>query len=213
MGLNYSHLEWLNATVQPFAICLFFFVISAKNSKFRVGHRVGHGLTQVLYAPIERWQLIRNSELYISKPANTTRKSLFSFFQSRTLITTNRKNQSIKSCTLHCINQKNNQLHSLIYFCNILYLLFHYYVIFPYLVKRTRKIWDGITLKNRANTDGTGVFDEQNCFQHDTKPKNLACHRLSLVISFIQSNKGHLAGFLCHLHRSQAPWRTDDAFF
>ena len=48
-------------------------------------------------------------------------------------------------------------------------------------------------------------FNERNCFQHDTKPENLACHRLSLVISFIQSNKGHLAGFLCCLHRSQVP--------
>ena len=26
---------------------------------------------------------------------------------------------------------------------------------------------------------------ERNCFQHDAKPENLACHRLSLVISFI----------------------------
>ena len=56
-------------------------------------------------------------------------------------------------------------------------------------------------------------FNERNCFQHDTKPENLACHRLSLVISFMQSNKVHLVGFLCCLHRSQAPLRTDDAFF
>ena len=48
-------------------------------------------------------------------------------------------------------------------------------------------------------------FSERNCFQRDTRPENLACHRLSLVISFIESNKGHLAGFLCCLHRSQAP--------
>ena len=48
-------------------------------------------------------------------------------------------------------------------------------------------------------------FNEKNCFQHDTKPENLACHRLLLVISFIKSNKGHFAGFLCCLHRSQAP--------
>ena len=43
-------------------------------------------------------------------------------------------------------------------------------------------------------------FNERNinnCFQHDAKPENLACHRLSLVISFIQSNKGHLNGFVC----------------
>ena len=32
-------------------------------------------------------------------------------------------------------------------------------------------------------------FNERDCFQHDTKPENLACHRLSLVNSFIQSNK------------------------
>ena len=34
-------------------------------------------------------------------------------------------------------------------------------------------------------------FNERNCFHRDTKPENLACHRLSLVISFIQSNKGY----------------------
>ena len=45
-------------------------------------------------------------------------------------------------------------------------------------------------------------FNEKNYFQHDTKSEHLACHRLSLVISFIQSNKGHLAGFLSCLHRS-----------
>ena len=58
-------------------------------------------------------------------------------------------------------------------------------------------------------------FNERNCFQHDTEPENLACHRLSLVISFVhvQSNKGHSAGFLCCLHRSQAPCRTDYAIF
>ena len=33
-------------------------------------------------------------------------------------------------------------------------------------------------------------FSERNCFHRDTKPENLACHRLPLVISFIQSNKG-----------------------
>ena len=36
--------------------------------------------------------------------------------------------------------------------------------------------------------------NRRNCFQHDAKPENLACHSLSLVISFIQSNKGHLNG-------------------
>ena len=34
-------------------------------------------------------------------------------------------------------------------------------------------------------------FDERNCFHLDTEPENLAWHRLSLVISLIQSNKGH----------------------
>ena len=34
-------------------------------------------------------------------------------------------------------------------------------------------------------------FNERNCFHRDTKPAKLACHRLSLVILFIQSNKGH----------------------
>ena len=34
-------------------------------------------------------------------------------------------------------------------------------------------------------------FNERNCFHRDTKPEDLVCHRLSLVISFIQSNKGH----------------------
>ena len=48
-------------------------------------------------------------------------------------------------------------------------------------------------------------FNERSCFQRDTKPENLASHRLSLVISFIQSDKGHLAGFLSCLHRSLAP--------
>ena len=48
-------------------------------------------------------------------------------------------------------------------------------------------------------------FNERNCFQHDAKPENLACHCLSLIISFIQSNKGHLAGFLCCLNRSHPP--------
>ena len=33
------------------------------------------------------------------------------------------------------------------------------------------------------------LLNERNCFQSDTKPENLACHRWSLVISFIQSNK------------------------
>ena len=51
-------------------------------------------------------------------------------------------------------------------------------------------------------------FNERNGFQRDAKPENLACHRLSLVISFIQSNKGHLAGSLSYL-----PGRTHDAFF
>ena len=32
-------------------------------------------------------------------------------------------------------------------------------------------------------------FNERNCFQHDAKPENLACHSLSLVILFIQSNE------------------------
>ena len=36
-------------------------------------------------------------------------------------------------------------------------------------------------------------FSERNCFQHDAKTdnleNNLVCDRLSLVISFIQSNK------------------------
>ena len=40
-----------------------------------------------------------------------------------------------------------------------------------------------------------GLFNERKCFKHDAKPENLACHRLPLVISFIQSNIGHLAGF------------------
>ena len=35
------------------------------------------------------------------------------------------------------------------------------------------------------------------CFQHDAKPEKLASHHLSLVISFIQSNKGHLNGLVC----------------
>ena len=35
-------------------------------------------------------------------------------------------------------------------------------------------------------------FNERNCFQHDAKIENLenlVCDRLSIVISFIQSNK------------------------
>ena len=35
-------------------------------------------------------------------------------------------------------------------------------------------------------------FNERNCFQHDAKNEdleNLVCDRLSLIISFIQSNK------------------------
>ena len=39
--------------------------------------------------------------------------------------------------------------------------------------------------------------NNNNCFEHDAKPENLAYHRLSLVTSFIQSNKGHLNGFVC----------------
>ena len=46
-------------------------------------------------------------------------------------------------------------------------------------------------------------FNESNCFQRDTKPESLGCHCFSLVISFIQLNKGRLAGFLCCLHHSQ----------
>ena len=34
-------------------------------------------------------------------------------------------------------------------------LLFHYYVISPYKVKRTRKIWDGIDQLNRVNTENS----------------------------------------------------------
>ena len=48
-------------------------------------------------------------------------------------------------------------------------------------------------------------FNQKNCFQRDAKPENLACHRLSLDISFVQSNKEHLAGFLSCIHRSQGP--------
>ena len=35
------------------------------------------------------------------------------------------------------------------------------------------------------------LVNERNCFQHDAKPvsENLACHRLSIVILFIQSSK------------------------
>ena len=40
-------------------------------------------------------------------------------------------------------------------------------------------------------------FNERNCFQLDAKPENLACYRLSFVILFIHSNKGHLNGFIC----------------
>ena len=32
-------------------------------------------------------------------------------------------------------------------------------------------------------------FNERDLFQQDAKPENLACHRLSLVILFIQSNE------------------------
>ena len=40
------------------------------------------------------------------------------------------------------------------------------------------------------------LVNERNCFQHDAKPENLACHRSrSLVILFIQSIKELLAGF------------------
>ena len=34
-------------------------------------------------------------------------------------------------------------------------------------------------------------FNERNCFHRDSKPENLTGYRLSLVISFIQSNKEH----------------------
>ena len=37
---------------------------------------------------------------------------------------------------------------------------------------------------------GNGSFSMKE-IHRDTKPENLACHRLSLVVSFIQSNKGH----------------------
>ena len=40
-----------------------------------------------------------------------------------------------------------------------------------------------------ANAEGREFFNERNCFQHDSKPENLACHRLSLVILFIQSKE------------------------
>ena len=34
-------------------------------------------------------------------------------------------------------------------------------------------------------------FNERNCVHRDTKPTNLASHRLSRVVSFIQTNTGH----------------------
>ena len=57
----------------------------------------------------------------------------------------------------------------------------------------------------QIQTERQQFFNEKNCFQRDTKPENLAFHRLSLVISFTQSNKGHLAGFLSCIHHSQGP--------
>ena len=39
--------------------------------------------------------------------------------------------------------------------------------------------------------------NKRNCSQHGAKPENSACHRLSLVVSFTQSNKGLLNGFIC----------------
>ena len=56
------------------------------------------------------------------------------------------------------------------------------------------------------------LFNERSCFQHHAKPENLAYHPLSLVISHISSNKGHVAGFLCFF-TSFAPGRTEDGFF
>ena len=38
-------------------------------------------------------------------------------------------------------------------------------------------------------SQNTEFFNERNCFQQDPKPENLACHRLSLIILFVQSNK------------------------
>ena len=51
-------------------------------------------------------------------------------------------------------------------------------------------------------------FKERNCLEHSAKPENRACHRLSLVISFIQSNKGHLKGFVFVFRHSQAPYNV-----
>ena len=57
-------------------------------------------------------------------------------------------------------------------------------------------------------------FKERNCFQHDAKSENLACHHFSLVISFIQSNKGHLAGFsVVYFICTHLDGQPDDAFF
>ena len=41
------------------------------------------------------------------------------------------------------------------------------------------------------------VFNERNCFQHDAKTENLACHiaSVTLVILFIQSNKDRCLAF------------------
>ena len=73
---------------------------------------------------------------------------------------------------------------------------------FYHIWSRERAKYDGHTLwrfRTEQIRTERQFFNERNCAE------NLACHRLSLVISFIQSNKGHFVGFLCCLHRSQAP--------
>ena len=56
------------------------------------------------------------------------------------------------------------------------------------------------------------LFNERSCFQHHAKPENLVYHPLSLVISHISSNKGHVAGFLCFLRRSHPEGQRMDFF-
>ena len=89
------------------------------------------------------------------------------------------------------------------------------------LVKRTPKIWAGNTL---LQCPALTSLEQSNIYvqmerEFSTKEivstqckkfKNLACHCLwSLITSFIQSNKGHLNGFVCvvfviHMHLMQS---------
>ena len=82
----------------------------------------------------------------------------------------------------------------------IIPLLYHFTIFGQENAQNKRQRYTVVSLFDRFRTEQMRMewefFNERNCFQHDAKPENLACHRLSMIISFIQSNKGHLAGFV-----------------